>query len=179
MAYLFKIGSKIPKLGRDVFLAETATVIGEVEIGDFSSVWYNAVLRGDLERIKVGRYTSIQDNVVVHVDRGLPVEIGDYVIVGHSAVIHGCVIENNIMIGMNSCILNGAHISERSIVAAGAVVTGKKYPPNSVLMGIPARVVREITDEEFEREVTERWKDYRELAKMHLKVEGFKDYKKL
>ncbi|RLI79565.1 gamma carbonic anhydrase family protein [Archaeoglobales archaeon] len=170
MAYLFKLGSTTPKLGKDVFLAETATVIGDVEIGDFSSVWYNAVLRGDLDKIRVGRYTNIQDNTVVHVDRGFPVEIGDYVVIGHSAVIHGCVIGDNVMIGMNSCILNGAHVSERSIVAAGAVVTGKKYPPNSVLMGVPARVVREITDEEFEREVTNRWKEYRELAKMHFGI---------
>ncbi len=171
MANMFKIGSKIPKLGRDVFLAETATIIGDVEIGDFSSVWYNAVVRGDLEKIRIGRYTNIQDNTVVHVDRGFPVEIGDYVVIGHSAVVHGCTIEDEVMIGMNSCILNGAQISGRSIVAAGAVVTGRKYPPNSVLMGVPARVVREITDEEFEREVTDRWKEYRELARMHSGIE--------
>ncbi len=168
---LFKIGYKTPKLGKDVFIAETATVIGEVEIGDFSSVWYNAVVRGDLERIRVGKYTNIQDSVVVHVDRGFPVEIGDCVVIGHSAVIHGCMIEDEVMIGMNSCILNGAQISEKSIVAAGAVVTGKKYPPNSVLMGVPARVVREITDEEFEREITDRWREYRELAKMYSEAE--------
>jgi carbonic anhydrase/acetyltransferase-like protein (isoleucine patch superfamily) len=170
MALVYEAGGKKPKIGRDVFLADTATIIGDVEIGDYSSVWYNAVIRGDLDKIKIGKYTNIQDNVVVHVDRGFPVEIGSYVTVGHSAVIHGCIIEDNVMIGLKSCILNGAKISERTIVGAGAVVTGKEYPPNSVLMGVPARVVKEITDEEFEREIKSRWMEYRELAELHLEV---------
>lgn len=176
MARVYKIGSKVPKFGKEVFLAETAIVIGDVEIGDFSSVWYNAVVRGDLERIRIGSKTNIQDNVTVHVDRGYPVSIGDRVIVGHSAVIHGATIGNDVMIGMNSCILNGAKISDRSIVAAGSVVTGKEFSPNSVLMGVPAKIVREIKEEEFKREVSDRWEEYLHLAKIHSRIEKYEEY---
>jgi carbonic anhydrase/acetyltransferase-like protein (isoleucine patch superfamily) len=167
MALIYEINNKKPRIRENVFVAETAVIIGDVEIGDFSSVWYNSVIRGDLDKIKIGRRTNIQDNTVVHVDKGFPVEIGDHVVIGHSAVIHGCTIESNVMVGLRACVLNGAHISENTIVGAGAVVTGKKYPPNSVLMGVPAKVVREITEEEYEREITNRWKEYLELAQIH------------
>jgi carbonic anhydrase/acetyltransferase-like protein (isoleucine patch superfamily) len=171
MARLYKIGSKVPKIDKNVFLAETATIIGDVEIGEFSSVWYNAVLRGDLERIRIGKSTNVQDNVVIHVDRGFPVRIGNRVIVGHSAVLHGCEIGSDVMIGMKSCILNGARIADRCIVAAGSIVPGKEYPPNSVLMGVPAKIVRKIDEKEFKAEITERWREYEELARIHLNTE--------
>ncbi|AGK60471.1 Carbonic anhydrase/acetyltransferase, isoleucine patch superfamily [Archaeoglobus sulfaticallidus PM70-1] len=168
MAYILEINSKRPIIKDGVFIAENATIAGDVEIGRESSVWYNAVLRGDLERIVVGEKTNIQDNAVVHVDKGFPTEIGDRVTIGHSAVIHGCIIESDVVIGLNSAILNGAKISENSIVAAGAVVTGKKYPPNSLLMGIPAKVVREVTEDEVKSLIERSWKEYRELAELHI-----------
>jgi len=128
-----------------------ARIVGDVRIGDGSSVWYNAVLRGDLEPIEIGRCSNIQDNCVVHTSRGYPVRVGDCVSVGHAAVLHGCIVADNVLIGMNSTILNGAVIGENSIVGAGAVVTsGKEFPPGSLIIGTPARAVRELSDEEIE-----------------------------
>jgi len=130
---------------------EGARIVGNVRIGDGSSVWYNAVLRGDLEPIEIGRCSNIQDNCVVHTSRGYPVRVGDCVSVGHAAVLHGCIVADNVLIGMNSTILNGAVIGENSIVGAGAVVTsGKEFPPGSLIIGTPARAVRELSDEEIE-----------------------------
>ncbi|BAM70695.1 MULTISPECIES: gamma carbonic anhydrase family protein [unclassified Methanothermobacter] len=130
---------------------EGARIVGDVRIGDGSSVWYNAVLRGDLEPIEIGRCSNIQDNCVVHTSRGYPVRVGDCVSVGHAAVLHGCIVADNVLIGMNSTILNGAVIGENSIVGAGAVVTsGKEFPPGSLIIGTPARAVRELSDEEIE-----------------------------
>lgn len=139
---------------------EGARIIGDVEIGDGSSVWYNAVLRGDIEPIRIGCRSNIQDNCVVHTSSGYPVKVGDYVSVGHAAVLHGCTIQDNVLVGMNSTILNGALVAENSIVGAGAVVTsGKSFPPGSLIMGVPARAVRELNDEEIEsiRENAERY----------------------
>ncbi|MBE2899850.1 gamma carbonic anhydrase family protein [Methanothermobacter thermautotrophicus] len=130
---------------------EGARIVGDVRIGDCSSVWYNAVLRGDLEPIEIGCCSNIQDNCVVHTSHGYPVRVGDHVSVGHAAVLHGCMVEDNVLIGMNSTILNGAVIGENSIVGAGSVVTsGKKFPPGSLIIGTPARAVRELSDEEIE-----------------------------
>jgi len=139
---------------------EGARIIGDVEIGDGSSVWYNAVLRGDIEPIRIGYRSNIQDNCVVHASSGYPVKVGDYVSVGHAAVLHGCTIQDNVLVGMNSTILNGALVAENSIVGAGAVVTsGKGFPPRSLIMGVPARAVRELNDDEIEsiRENAERY----------------------
>jgi carbonic anhydrase/acetyltransferase-like protein (isoleucine patch superfamily) len=170
MALIHKFNSRSPVVGERVFLAENATLIGDMEIGDDSSVWYGAVIRGDLEKIKIGSFTNIQDNAVIHVDRGFPTTIGDRVTIGHSAIVHGCTIESDVVIGLNSALLNGAYISENSIVAAGAVVTGKKYPPNSLIMGIPAKVVREVTEEEIKEIIDRSWREYKELASQHLKI---------
>jgi len=124
-----------------------ARVAGDVKIGEKSSVWYNAVVRGDIGSVTIGKYSNIQDNCVVH----SPTVIGDYVTVGHAAVVHACKILDKCLIGMNSTVLDEAKINENSIVAAGAVVThGKKFPPGSLIMGIPAKVVRELKDEEME-----------------------------
>ena len=139
---------------------EGARIIGDVEIGDGSSVWYNAVLRGDIEPIRIGYRSNIQDNCVVHASRGYPVKVGDYVSVGHAAVLHGCTIQDNVLVGMNSTILNGALVAENSVVGAGAVVTsGKGFLPRSLIMGVPARAVRELNDDEIEsiRENAERY----------------------
>jgi carbonic anhydrase/acetyltransferase-like protein (isoleucine patch superfamily) len=138
-----------------------ARVVGDVKIGEKSSVWYNAVVRGDIGSITIGKYSNIQDNCVVH----SPTVIGDYVTLGHAAVVHACEILNNCLIGMNSTVLDEAKINKKSIVAAGALVThGKEFPAGSLIMGIPAKVVRELKDEEMEN-IKNHAIRYAELAK--------------
>jgi len=142
---------KSPKISETAFIAASADVIGDVEVGDFSSVWFNAVLRGDRNKIKVGSRTSIQDNAVIHADPENGVNIGDNVSVGHGAVLHGCKIENNVLIGMNSTVLNGAEIGKNSIVGANALIPeGKKFPENSLIIGVPGKVKRELEESEIE-----------------------------
>lgn len=124
-------------------------IIGNVIIGKNSSIWYNAVLRGDIETIVIKKCSNIQDNCVVHSSKNYPIKLGNYVSVGHAAVLHGCELENNVLVGMNATVLNGARIGENSIVGAGALVTeNKKFPPGSLVMGLPAKVVRSLNSEE-------------------------------
>lgn len=138
--------------------------IGKVFIGANSSVWHNAVIRGDIETITIGNFSNIQDNCVLHSSHGFPLELGDYVSVGHAAVLHGCKVEDNCVIGMNSTLLNGSHIKKNSIVAAGSVVTERKiFPEGSLIMGVPARAVREIKKDEFQK-ITENALRYSKLA---------------
>lgn len=126
--------------------------IGNVAIGEKSSIWYNAVIRGDIESITIGSFSNVQDNSVLHSSRDFPLTLGDYVSVGHAAVLHGCIVDNNCIIGMNATLLNGSHIQENSIVAAGSVVPGGKvFPERSLIMGVPAKFVRELTEEEIEQ----------------------------
>ncbi len=128
-----------------------AHTIGKVFIGENSSVWYNAVIRGDIETIKIGNFSNIQDNCVLHSSIGFPIELRDYVSVGHAAVLHGCKVEDNCILGMNATVLNGSHIKKNSIVAAGSVVTeGKTFPEGSLIMGVPARAVRELKKAEIQ-----------------------------
>lgn len=142
-----------------------AKIIGEVEIGDHSSIWYNAVIRGDIEPIKIGSYSNIQDNCVVHTSKGFKAIIGDYVSVGHGAILHGCRIKNNVLVGMNATILNGSTIQENSIIGAGTVVTeGKEFPPGSLILGVPGRFIRELTMEEI-NSIKENALRYSKLAK--------------
>jgi carbonic anhydrase/acetyltransferase-like protein (isoleucine patch superfamily) len=145
-------GELKPKIGQRVFIAENATVIGDVEIGDDSSIWFGTILRGDVNYIKVGRCTSIQDGSVVHVTRKThPTVIGSFVTIGHAVKLHGCTVKDNCLIGIGAIILDGAVIGENSIVAAGSLVPpGKEFPPRSLIMGFPAKVKRELTDEEVE-----------------------------
>lgn len=148
--YIEKLKSKVKK-GNGVFVASTATIIGNVELGDQVSVWYGAVIRGDLDKITIGNRTNIQDNVVVHVDVGVPVIIGDEVVVGHSAIIHGAKIDSNTMIGMRATVLNHSQIGKNCIIGAHALVTeGMIIPDNSVVMGTPAKVVKQITEKQIE-----------------------------
>ncbi|MBM4241352.1 MAG: gamma carbonic anhydrase family protein [Euryarchaeota archaeon] len=127
-----------------------AKVIENVEIGKLSSIWFNAVVRGDIEPITIGKYSNIQDNCVVHTSKDYPVEIGDYVSVGHAAILHGCSVGDNCLIGINSTVLNGAKIRKNSIVGAGAVVTeGKKFSEGSLILGVPAKAVRQLQEEEI------------------------------
>ena len=151
MSKMIALDGKTPRLGSRVLVADGAVLVGDVELGDDSSVFYNAVLRGDLAPIRVGRRTNIQDNVTVHVSTGVPTVIGDEVTVGHNAVLHACTIDDNVMVGMGAIVMDGAHIKKNCIVGAGAIVTqGKEFPENSLVLGAPAHVVRELTTEEIE-----------------------------
>lgn len=151
MSRFVEIDGMSPRLGERVFVADGAFLVGDVELGDDSSVFYGAVLRGDLAPIRIGMRTNIQDNVTVHVSTDVPTVIGNEVTVGHNAVLHACTIDDNVLIGMGAIVMDGAHIKKNCIVGAGAVVTqGKEFPENSLVLGSPAHVVRELTVEEIE-----------------------------
>lgn len=148
-ASVLPLEDDVPALHPDAFVADGARLVGAVTLGDRASVWYNAVLRGDGAPITVGAASNLQDNVSVHVDAAHPVEIGEHVSVGHNAVVHGCRIGDGSLIGMGSVVLSGAVIGAGSLVAAGAVVLeGTQIPPRSLVAGVPAKVRRELTDEE-------------------------------
>ncbi len=139
-----------PSLAADVFIAPGAHVVGRVTIGSGSSIWFNAVLRGDMDEIIVGAETNIQDNATVHVDYDQPVRIGSRVTVGHNAILHGCTLEDEVLVGMGAIILNGAVVGRGSLIAAGSLITpGTVIPPRSLVMGFPAKVVRELTEEQL------------------------------
>lgn len=145
-------GDRRPVFGQDVFLAPTATVIGDVELGDRVSIWYGCVVRGDVHRIRIGADTNVQDAVVVHgtLDEW-PVTIGERVSIGHSATLHGCTVEDDCLIGIGSRVLDGARVGAGSLIAAGAVVReGMDIPPRSLVTGVPATVRRELTAREVE-----------------------------
>lgn len=172
MARIVELDGKCPELGNRVFVADGACLVGEVSVGDDSSVFYNAVLRGDLAPIRVGCRTNIQDNVTVHVSTGVPTVIGNEVTVGHNAVLHACTIDDNVLIGMGAIVMDGAHIKKNCIVGAGAVVTqGKEFPENSLVVGAPAHVVRELTVDEMER-VSGGMQRYMEIKDMLLRGNG-------
>ncbi|GAB4016259.1 MAG: gamma carbonic anhydrase family protein [Bdellovibrio sp.] len=138
-----------PQISEGAFIAPSADIIGRVNVGKNASLWYGVVARGDINEIKIGDNTNIQDLSMIHVDFDLPCLIGYNVTVGHNAIIHACTIGDHCLIGMGAIILNGAVIGENSVVAAGSVVPpGKIYPPNSMIMGSPAKVARELTEEE-------------------------------
>lgn len=137
-----------PTLDIKSFIADNATVIGAVTLKEFASIWFNTVVRGDVNKIEIGRYTNVQDNSVVHVADDYPTRIGDYVTIGHSATIHGCTIEDHCLIGMGAIVLNGAVIGQGSIIAAGALVREKQViPPNSLVVGVPGKIVKTIPED--------------------------------
>ena len=140
-----------PELHDTVWLAPGSVVVGDVRIGADSSVWYNAVVRGDSDRVTIGARSNVQDGVVIHTHRGHPAVIGDDVSIGHNAVVHGAVVEDGCLIGMNATVLSGAVVGEGSLVAAGALVPqGAVIPPHSLVAGIPGRVVRPLTEADRE-----------------------------
>ena len=140
---------KSPKL-TGAYLAEDVSVIGDVVVEEDASIWYGSVLRGDTDAIVIGARTSIQDNSVVHCAAGLPTVIGKDCVVGHNAILHSCTVEDGCLIGMGAVLLDGCHIGSGSIVAAGAVVSPHKViPPGSMVMGVPGRIVRSLTDEDM------------------------------
>jgi len=156
-----------PTVGKDVYLAPNATVIGDVVIGDESSIWFGAVVRGDVFPIRIGARTNIQDNVSMHSDPGFPLSVGANVSVGHNAVVHGCTIGDASLIGMGAVVLNGATLGANCLVAAGAVILeGTVVPPRSLVAGVPAKVRRELTDEEVSH-IEFNAEGYKALAKKH------------
>jgi carbonic anhydrase/acetyltransferase-like protein (isoleucine patch superfamily) len=141
--------SKKPKLGKGVYIARGAAVLGDVTLGDFSSVWYNAVLRGDINRIVVGHHTNVQDNAVLHLADDFPCILGNFVTIGHSAVVHACTVGDETLVGMGAIILDGAVIGRQCIIGAKALVTqGAKIPDGSLVLGAPAKVVRALSPDE-------------------------------
>jgi carbonic anhydrase/acetyltransferase-like protein (isoleucine patch superfamily) len=143
-----------PRVASSAYLDRSAEVVGDVTIGERSSIWFNVSIRGDVNSIRIGDETSIQDNSVLHVDHGdqFKLEIGNRVTVGHRVVLHGCAIEDEALIGIGAIVLNGARIGKGSVVAAGTLVPeGMEVPPNSVVMGVPGKVRRAVTTEERER----------------------------
>ena len=142
-------GDAFPQVAESAWVAPGAYVIGDVSLGDQSSVWYGAVLRGDTEPIRIGDRTNIQDGCILHADPGYPAIVGEGCVVGHNAVVHGCQVGDNCLIGMGATILNGSKIGDGSIVAAGAVVPeGREFPPHSLIVGIPAKRAGDVTDEQ-------------------------------
>lgn len=137
------------KIHESTFIAPGAIVLGDVTIGEDCGIWYHATIRGDSASIRIGRASNIQDNCVVHVDPGHPVTIGENVTVGHGAILHGCTIEDNSLIGMGAILLNGCHIGKNCIIGAGALVTQNAViPDNSLVLGNPGKIKREVTEEE-------------------------------
>ncbi|MFD5764510.1 gamma carbonic anhydrase family protein [Streptomyces sp. NPDC127049] len=148
-ALIQAVGGKEPVVDPTAFTAPTSVVLGDVTLGARAGIWYHAVLRADCGPITVGEDSNIQDNCTVHVDPGFPVSIGDRVTVGHNATVHGCVIEDDVLVGMGATVLNGARIGAGSLIAAQALVPqGMEVPPGSLVAGVPAKVRRALTEEE-------------------------------
>lgn len=146
---IYKLGEQEPKYNGSNFIAPNAAVIGNVELKKNASVWFDVVIRGDNDPINVGENSNIQDGSVLHTDLGAPLSIGSNVTVGHKVMLHGCTIQDNSLIGINSTILNHAVIGKNSMVGANSLITeGKEFPENSLIMGSPAKVVRKLSDKE-------------------------------
>jgi len=158
----------IPDCSGAAFIAPNATIIGEVSIANGASIWYDAVIRGDLSKIEIGEYSNIQDGAIVHGDPKQETIIADYVTVGHRAVIHSAKIERGCLIGIGAIVLSGVKIGLGSIIGAGAVVT-KNVPPKTLCIGVPGKIVREISDREVEASI-EHAKHYHKLALVHAGV---------
>lgn len=149
---IIKIGNYEPKIHKTCYIAENAVLIGNVELLEKSNIWFNAILRADINKITVGKYSNIQDASVLHVSDVDEIIIGNYVTIGHGVILHGCKINDNVLVGMGAIIMNGAEIGKNSWIAAGTVIPqGKKIPENVMVMGNPYKIVREITEEEMEK----------------------------
>ncbi|MFB8509403.1 gamma carbonic anhydrase family protein [Enterococcus durans] len=156
---------------KERFIAPNATVVGDVGLGEGVTVWYQAVVRGDSNTIKIGSNTNIQDGTIIHVDHDAPVEVAENVTIGHQCLLHGCTIEKGALIGMGSTILNHAVIGENSLIGAGLLVTeGKVIPPNVLAFGRPAKVIRPLTEEEIEKN-RQNIQHYVDLGEKYLKGE--------
>jgi len=161
---------KQPRLGERVFVAENAAVIGDVEVGDDCSIWYSATLRGDINGIRIGARTNVQDNCTIHVTHlQWPTVIGEEVTIGHGAIVHGCTVHRGALIGMGSRVLDGAVVGESALIGAGALVPeGMQVPPRMLVLGVPARVKRPLTDDELAR-LDQSWRNYVDYKERYLK----------
>tara|TARA_B100000941_G_C28508426_1_gene558919 strand:+ start:4641 stop:5156 length:516 start_codon:yes stop_codon:yes gene_type:complete len=164
-----KVLNKSPKIHDNCYVSETASIIGDVTLSEDVNIWFGSVLRGDMNFIRVGSGTNIQDNTTIHVTtKTAPTEVGSGVTIGHNAIIHGCKIEDNCLIGMGSIIMDQVIIGNGTLIGAGSVVPQKMIiPPNSVVMGLPAKIIRKITKQE-RQEILERSKQYIELSKKYM-----------
>ncbi len=164
-------GEKIPKIHESVFIAEGSFIIGDVEIDENCSIWFNCVIRGDVNFIRIGRRTNIQDGAILHVTRERhPLIIGNNVSIGHGAILHGCRIGNDVLIGIGAIVLDGVTIGDGSIIGAGSVVAeGTVIPPNSVFMGIPAQFKKEVSEKDRER-ISTTARNYLNYAAVYLKA---------
>jgi len=159
-----------PEIHNSCYISENATVIGRVSIKKNASIWYGTVVRGDGNQITIGENTNIQDNCTIHINSTMPTIIGENVTVGHGAIIHACTIGNNVLVGMGSIILDGAIVNDNVIIGAGSLIPpGKKIPSNSLVMGAPAKIVRELTEDDL-RGIKESAKDYVVTANNHRNI---------
>ncbi|MEY2994121.1 MAG: 2,3,4,5-tetrahydropyridine-2,6-dicarboxylate N-acetyltransferase [Pseudomonadota bacterium] len=148
---IYQLDDDVPQVHPSAWVAEEAQVMGNVSLAAGSSVWFNAVLRGDTERIVIGEESNVQDGCVLHADHGLPLIVGDRVTIGHKVMLHGCQIGDESLIGIGAVVLNGAVIGKNCLVGAGSLVTeGKSFPDGSMIMGVPAKVVRQLSPEQIE-----------------------------
>lgn len=163
-------GGKEPRLGARVFLAENVSLIGDVELGDDASIWYGTVVRGDVNFIRIGARTNVQDNCVIHVHHEhWPATIAEEVTIGHAAIVHGCTVGRGALIGMGSRVLDGAVVGEQALVGAGALVPeGMHVPPRTLAVGVPARIKRPLTPEEIAR-LEQSWRNYVEYKNEYLR----------
>lgn len=156
-----------PIIAKSAFIAATAEVMGDVVVGEDSSIWYGAILRADNDAIRIGNQTNLQDGTIVHVDEGVPCTVGNRVGVGHRVILHGCTVEDDCLIGMGSILLNGVVVGRGSLVAAGAVLPeGTRVPPGSLVMGVPGKVVRPM-DPALTQRIEQTWRHYVKQAKRH------------
>ena len=147
---VYQLGDDAPQIAASAWVADSAQVIGTVELAADASVWFNAVLRGDTEPIRIGKGSNVQDGTVIHCDHGFPVTLGENVTIGHQVVLHGCTVGDGSLIGIQAVVLNGAKIGKHCLVGAGALVTeGKEFPDGSLIVGSPAKVVRQLTPEQI------------------------------
>ena len=149
---IYQLDEHVPQIAESAWVADSAQVVGRVELAEGSSIWFGAILRGDNEPLRVGRGSNVQEGTVIHADEGFPVTLGENVTIGHQVMLHGCSIGDGSLVGIQSVILNGARIGRNSLVGAGSLVTeGKEFPDGSLIVGRPAKVVRALTPEQIEQ----------------------------
>lgn len=168
-----------PVIASDVYISEGARIVGEVEIAEDCGIWFNSVLRGDVAKVVIKKGSNIQDNSTLHVGHGYPCIVGENVTVGHNVLLHGCIVGDNCLIGMGAILLNGSEIGEYSVVAAGSLVTQKsKFPPRSLIMGSPAKVVRELDENEIKQRIFSAGEGYLKRSKEYLEEQRKQENKK-
>lgn len=168
---IYRLNDRIPAIAEGCFIAPDAAIIGDVHVEMDANIWFGAVLRGDNEKIVIGSQSSVQDGVVMHTDPGFPLTIGTGVTVGHQATLHGCTIGDGTLVGMQAIVLNGASVAEDCLIGAGALITERKqFPSRSLIVGVPAVAVRELTDEEVDklRQIAIRYVDRAHGYREHL-----------